>query len=243
MVQDKHNTAVRIITKAIASGGRGADSIVYNDGGNAAKWARSGAAHLHKTVGNIPSDLLSKAQLKAAGSRPDIVLYRRKSVKRTPEGQWMTSQAQITLIEVKYTRDTDPSRTYQDPYQQHESLYEILRQRHPSAVIERKPIIMGVAGAVYAEATVRQLEPLGVKGNLLRSCIHKLQRHAIQSLHEIWKARQESIRKKHVNTSENSAPVEGHLNLGGGVSLGWGAGGDERDQGGGARRAQKRGEG
>ena len=29
---------------------------------------------------------------------------------------------------------------------------------------------------------------------------------------------------------------------GGGVSLGWGAGGHERDQGGGARRAQKRGE-
>ena len=118
MVQDKHNTAVRIITKAIASGplgDRGADSIVYNDGGNAAKWARSGAAHLHKTVGDIPpADLLSKAQLKAAGSRPDIVLYRRKSVRRTPEGQWMTSQAHITLIEVKYTRDTDPSRTHQD---------------------------------------------------------------------------------------------------------------------------------
>ena len=26
--------------------------------------------------------------------------------------------------------------------------------------------------------------------------------------------------------------VEGHFNLGGGVSLGWGAGGDERDEGG-----------
>ena len=37
IMQDKHNTAlVRIITKAIASGDRGADSIVYNDGGNAA---------------------------------------------------------------------------------------------------------------------------------------------------------------------------------------------------------------
>ena len=49
----------------------------------------------------------------------------------------MTSQAQITLIEVKYTRDTDPSRTHQDPYQQHESLYHILRKTHPSAIIER----------------------------------------------------------------------------------------------------------
>ena len=84
----------------VASGDRGADSIVYNEGGNAAKWARSGAAHLHKTVGNIPADLLSKAQLKAASSRPDIVLYQRKSVRRTPEIQWMTSQAQVTLIEV-----------------------------------------------------------------------------------------------------------------------------------------------
>ena len=127
----------------------------------------------------------------------------------------MTSQTQITLIEVKYTRDTDPSRTHQDPYQQHERLYQILRQRHPSAITERKPIILGVAGAVYAEATVRQLESLGVKGNLLRSCIHKLQRHAIQSLHEIWKARQERIRKKQVNPSQNRAPVEGHFNLGG----------------------------
>ena len=56
------------------------------------------------------------------------------------------------VIEVKYTRDTDPSRTHQDPYQQHESLHQILRQRHPSAIIEIKPIILGVAGAVYAEA-------------------------------------------------------------------------------------------
>ena len=83
----------------------------------------------------------------------------------------------------------------------------------------------------------------GVKGNLLRSCVHNLQRHAIQSLYEIWKARQERIRKKQVIPSQNRAPVEGHLNLGGWVSLGWGAAGDERDQGGGAKRAQKSGEG
>ena len=84
-----------------------------------------------------------------------------------------------------------------------------------------------------------------MKGNLLRSCIHKLQRHAIQSLHEIWKARQERIRKKQVNPSiQNRAPVEGHFNLGGGVSLGWGVGGTRGIRAGElARRAQKRGEG
>ena len=64
-----------------------------------------------------------------------------------------------------------------------------------------------------------------MKGNLLRSCIKKLRRHAIESLHAIWKARQESIRKKQVNPSHNRAPVEGHINMGGGMSLGWGPGG------------------
>ena len=71
---------------------------------------------------------------------------------------------------------------------------------------------------MYAEAKVGQLESLGDKRNLLRSCIHKLPRYAIQSLDEIWKARQESIRKKQVNPSEIWVGV-------GGVSLGWGAGG------------------
>lgn len=170
MVQEKHNTAVRIITKAIANGDRGADDIVYTDGGSATKWARSGAAHLHKTLSNIPADLVSKAELKAAGSRPDILLYRRKKVKRMPDGQWATSPAQITVVEVKYARDTDPSRTHRDPFDQHDRLYQMLRQQHPSAILERRSIILGTAGAVYTEATERQLKSLGVKGNLLRSC-------------------------------------------------------------------------
>jgi hypothetical protein len=193
-------------------------------------------------VGDIPTDLLPKAQMQAAGSRPDIVLYRRKSVKRTPEGQWITSPAQIALVEIKYTRDTDPSRTHTDPYKQHERFYQLLRRRHPSAIIERKSIILGIAGAVFDQATVRPLESIGIKGSLLRSCVHKLQRHAIQSLHGIWKARQEKIRKKQI-LSQNKAPVEGHLNLGGRVSMGRGGRRDQRDQGGGDRRAEKHGEG
>jgi hypothetical protein len=156
---------VRIITKAIASGDRGADSIVYNDGGSVAKWAQSGDAHLHRTVGDIPTELLPKAQIQTAGSRPDIALYQRKYVKRTPEGQWITSPAHIALVEINYTRGTDPSRTHTDPYTQHERFYQLLRQRHPSAIIERKSIILGIAGAVFDQATVRQLESLRIKGS------------------------------------------------------------------------------
>ena len=46
-----------------------------------------------------------------------------------------------------------------------------------------------------------------------------------ESVHEIWKARQHSIRKKQVNPSKNRTPVEGNFKR---VSLvGWGGGGDE----------------
>jgi hypothetical protein len=83
----------------IANGDRGADSIIYSDKGNAAKWAQYGVAHLHRTVADIPTDLLPKPKLQSAGSRPDIILYRRKSVKRTQEGQCISSPAQIALAE------------------------------------------------------------------------------------------------------------------------------------------------
>ena len=53
MVQAKHDIAVCLITKGLASGDCGADSIIYTDNGNAANGARSCAAHLHKTFANI----------------------------------------------------------------------------------------------------------------------------------------------------------------------------------------------
>jgi hypothetical protein len=170
LVQDKHNTAVRIITKAIAHGDLGADSIVYNDGGSEPKWSPEGIAHLYKSAQDIPSSLLTPAaQLQACKSRPDIILYRPRSTTRTPEGQLRINAAAITLVEVKYTRDTDPSRTMRDPHAQHSCMHQtVLRSRHPTAIIERRNIILGVAGAIYTEATRRQLELLGVGGQHLR---------------------------------------------------------------------------
>jgi ribonuclease HI len=282
LVQDKHNTAVRIITKAIAHGDLGADSIVYNDGGSEPKWSQEGIAHLYKSAQDIPPSLLTPAQLQACKSRPDIILYRPRSTTRTPEGQLRIKAAAITLVEVKYTRDTDPSRTMRDPHAQHSRMHELLRSRHPTAIIERRNIILGVAGAIYTEATIRQLELLGVRGQHLRSTVHKLQRHAIQALHNIWRARQEKIRRGRTQQQSVDAPhdhtaVQQALQvlqdkrkatlakaemrqsrradtlahrpqmrrtiLGGGVSMGGRLGGDDRDEGGGARGSKKKGEG
>ena len=66
--------------------------------------------------GNIPRDLISQEEFQGFKSRPDIILYRRRQIRKTPEGQWRTTPAVVTLVEIKYTRDTDPSRTMRDPF-------------------------------------------------------------------------------------------------------------------------------
>jgi hypothetical protein len=63
--------------------------------------------------------------------------------------------------------------------------------------------------SVYSDqATIRQPEAQGVKGSLLRSCVHKLQRHAIQSLHDILES---TARKdeKNADTVTNQGPGGG----------------------------------
>ena len=141
LVQEKHNKAAQMITKAIAQGDVGADSIVYNDGGSASKWARAGVPELHITRKRIPRDLISQEDFQGCKSRPDIILYRRRQIRRTPEGQWRTTRAVVTMVEIKYTRYADPSRTMRDPFMQHSELHKLIRGRHPSATIERRSII------------------------------------------------------------------------------------------------------
>ena len=108
-------------------------------------------------------------------------------IRKTPEGQWRTTPAVVTLVEIKYTRETDPSRTMRDPSTQQSELHRLERERHPNVNVEWGSIILGVAGAIYKECTIRQLEFLGVRGTHLNSTAHKLpRRHAIQALHETW---------------------------------------------------------
>jgi len=150
-VQEKHNAAVRIITKAIANGDLGADGIVYNDGGSASKWLKAGAPQLHRSVSDIPRDLLPREDFQSCRSRPDIILYRRRALRRSENGQWRAKPAQITLVEVKYVRDTDPSRTMRDPFTQHNKMYDKIRERHPAADVRRLVVLLGVAGSIYTQ--------------------------------------------------------------------------------------------
>jgi ribonuclease HI len=232
LVQEKHNAAVRIITKAIAQGDVGAHQIVYNDGGNAQKWANMGVQELHRKVSDIPNELISKEDFQACGSRPDIILFRRKQVQRDG-GHNTTSPAEITLVEIKYVRDTDPARTARSPHEQHKKLYEQLRGRHPNATINRRIILLGVAGAVYNEHTVRQLEQLGVRSQHLNRTVLKLQRSAIQGLHTTWRQRQKLIHQRTTDGAPRADEVAAQRAppVGGSGPVGPG---DYRDEGGGA---------
>jgi hypothetical protein len=234
MVQEKHNAAVRIITKAIAQGDIGAHQVVYNDGGNATKWANIGAADLHRSVRDIPSDLLTQEEFQACGSRPDILLFRRAQVTRTA-GHRTTKAAEITLIEVKYVRDTDSATTARNPHAQHHQLYEALREKHPQATINRRIILLGVAGAIYNQHTLRPLDQVGVRGQHQRRTVLKLQRSALQALHATWKQRQTLIKSRTHTGTQSSAAVGPATQRappvpGGRFGI---RGGDQRDVGGG----------
>ena len=233
-VQEKHNEAVRIITKAIAEGDKGAHQIVYNDGGAPQKWQQSGSGNLHRTITDIPAGLISKEELQQSGSRPDILLYRRKQHKRNTKGSFTTRQAEITLVEVKYVRDSDPTSNARDPHAQHRALYDTLRKKHPKADLRKSIILLGVAGTVYTQHTIRELARLGVRGQHQKRTVMKLQRMSIQALHETWKQRMNIIHRPQRGApgapeaeEHRTSPVEG-----------WGEGrdirgGDDRDVGGG----------
>ena len=87
-------------------------------------------------------------------------------------------------------------------------------------------MLLGVAGSVYTEQTLRPLGAMGIKGHHQKRTIQNLQRHAIQALHATWKQRQTIIRTGRSN-HDNQAPVEGRggVGRGGGRAGGTGMGG------------------
>jgi ribonuclease HI len=206
-VQERHNGLVRIIAKAVAAGDMGADMIAYTDGGAWEKWDELGAASQHRTLQDIPEELLTQEQVKDCHSRPDMLLYRPASTGPMPnseEGQ--RAAAKIILVEVKYTRDTDTSQQLTDAMAQHETMCTKLRENHPTARVEQVVILMGVAGTVYQEYTKAALYKLGVRRSHRDSTIRKMQLHSLTQLQDIWKKRQAAMRQaKHAHHAQDTA--------------------------------------
>jgi ribonuclease HI len=177
MYTERHHKAGRIILKAILKGEKAAEAA-YADVGSAANLAKD----------EVPDiDNRHNLRLPPTSSRPDIIL-----VSTTQRQQRHISS--ITLVEIKYCRDSDLTPQLENAISQHQALSTQLQQTHKCS-IQTLPILLGVSGAVYSTYTAQALQQLGIRGSLLKTTLRRLHTQAIQSLGSIVSTRRHYERK------------------------------------------------
>jgi hypothetical protein len=139
---------------------------------------------------------VSVSALRYRSRTGDILMYRTASTETQTlqTGYDRPRKPEINIIEFKFVRDTTPTLNATNPHQQHSRLVTLLRAKHPEANIHPRIILLGIAGTIYNEYTIRQLQQLGVRGPQLKTTLHKMQRIAIQDLHATWQTRQAKLR-------------------------------------------------
>ena len=211
VIQEKHNGLVRIIAKAIAAGEMGTEAIAYTDGGSWEKWNDLGAAAQHRTFQDVPAELISQQQAEACHSRPDMLLYKPESRPTSQDGNDKPGSAQVIIVEVKYTRDTDIAQQLEKAQVQHKAMGDAIAENLPSANIKTVVVLMGIAGTVYQEHTKGALHALGVRGSHRDSTLRKMQQYTLAQLLETWQKRQAAIRQaRRGPNTENSDPKAPH---------------------------------
>jgi len=187
----RHHHAGRTILKALLTGERAAE-VAYADVGSQDNLSKDGVPTL---------DPRHNFRLPKTSSRPDIVLVSKKS---TTSSKF----TQITLVEIKYCRDSDISTQLDRAITQHQSLRDRLKQQHqcPVHVI---PILLGVSGTLYQTHTHEALQSLGVRGAPLKTTLRKLHTQAIQQLTAIVSTRRKLERSQNSRNSRRRGRPEG----------------------------------
>ena len=179
----RHHQAGRTILKALLTGERAAE-VAYADVGSPDNLNKDGVPTL---------DPRHTFRLPKSSTRPDIVLVSTTSSTRHKINQ-------ITLVEIKYCRDSDISSQLDRAKTQHQSLQDRLKQQHQCPV-QVLPILLGVSGAIYQLHTQEALQSLGVRGAPLKSTMRKLHTQAIQQLTAIVSTRRKLERSKNSHNS------------------------------------------
>jgi ribonuclease HI len=178
MYIDRHHRTGRTILKAILKGERAAE-IAYADVGSKE----------HQERENIPAiDKRHKLRLPSKSTRPDIIL-----TSNTPHDKDRIHQ--ITLVELKYCRDSDINPQLDKAMSQHATLKHKLKKQY-NCEVHITPILIGVSGAIYHTHTSGALQNLGIRGNLLKTTLRKLHCQAIQSLGTIVSTRRKCERRQ-----------------------------------------------
>ena len=177
MYTARHHAAGRIILKAILQGERAAE-VAYADVGD--------KEHL-KHQGIPVIDKRHKLKLPKKSTRPDIILTSRTRTTQ-PSGPPTNKITHITLVEIKYSRDSDPQPQLQRAHSQHTKLQARLSKKHKCQV-DTLPILLGVTGAIYQDHTSQPLQVLGITKKSLRKTLRLLHGQAIRSLTSIVSTR------------------------------------------------------
>jgi ribonuclease HI len=140
-------------------------------------------------------------------SRPDIIIA-------TPDlSQPTLTYTHITIVEIKYTRDTSIDSQLEKAIHQHTQLQTYYLNKYPGCQVRIQPILLGVSGAIYTTHTASALESLGIRDKTLTQLLRQLHTHAITSLHEIVMFRRQLERRQHRRTNRTTA-THGQLDPG-----------------------------
>ena len=96
----------------------------------------------------------------------------------------------IQIVEVKCCIDTKPRDQLQKAREQHQVLIDkLVAENYLRANITIIPILIGASGTIYKKHTMQAIMKLGVAHTQAKSCISKLHKEAIRSLHSIVRTR------------------------------------------------------
>jgi ribonuclease HI len=187
-VTERHNGAARIIAKAIIRGRQGA-KVIMADIGNKEKLAAAGVTGRVQAV--IPYKLwptkYSKKDRQAAQLKykPDILIDEGRA------GGAGTKGRRLTLVELKYCRDTDPEYRLQQAHNQHAELIGILKEAgHETQLVT---ILLGVGGTIY-KTTKEAIHKLGAtSASKTTSDLHY---YSVKWVNTMWNIRQFNVRMK-----------------------------------------------
>ncbi|MGQ3285965.1 hypothetical protein, partial [Bosea sp. (in: a-proteobacteria)] len=180
LVQERHNGAGRLITKAISKGTLGG-YISFADTGS---WEKGAKESL-----DLPSDTLHTT-LRTLGLKPDdtkhttrpdilMVLPHKKA---STEGK---DTKLVNIIEIKYCSDSRWTDQLNKALTLHTHLAETIRKEdHMVAII---PILLGIGGITYEAHTRQHLLALGITKANTTKLLNKLTRHAVEAAHSIAK--------------------------------------------------------
>ncbi|KAJ9528899.1 hypothetical protein QJQ45_000456 [Haematococcus lacustris] len=179
LVQERHNGAGRLITKAISKGAQGG-CIRFADIGSHERGETEGIDLPSATLRKALEVLSLSARDTNTTTRPDIIMI--NNTKKRKQGS-NESTKHVTLLEIKYCADSRWADQLDNATTQHAAMAEaIIAAGHTVSV---RPILLGIGGITYNTHTKLHMEAIGITQTNTNKLLNKLTRHAVISSHSI----------------------------------------------------------